>query len=108
VDKALSGVIGQRGCAALFQRSLHLASSDYPWLGAAYSGAAESGAFGALRSVLAQQTPEQAAAAHDSLLQTFLDLLADLIGESLTRRLLQAAWDSSSSGHAVPRTHPHE
>ena len=108
MDKALSGVIGQRGSSALFQRCLHLAASDYPWLGAAYAGAAESGAFSSLRTALAQQTPEQAAAAHDSLLQTFLDLLAELIGESLTRRLLQAAWDPSSSGHAIPRTPPNE
>lgn len=99
-------MIGQRGSAALYQRSLHLARADYPWLGAAYEGAAERGEFDALRSALAQQTPEHAAAAHDSLLQTFIDLLADLIGESLTQRLLQAAWDSPSSGHAVKDTSP--
>jgi len=94
-------VIGLRGSAALYERSLHLAQADFLWLGAAYPGAAEPGRFAALRSVLVQQTPQQAAAAHDSLLHTFVNLLTDLIGASLTRRLLQDAWEPPSSGHSA-------
>lgn len=101
IDKALSPVIGLRGSAALFERSLHLAQADYPWLGAADEHAAGARQFGALRSLLVQQTPDQAAAAHDFLLHTFVNLLTDLIGASLTRRLLQAAWEPPSSGHAA-------
>ena len=101
VDKALSPVIGQRGSAALYERSLHLAQAEYLWLGAAYQGAAEPGGFAALRAALVQQTPEQAAAAQDFLLHTFINLLTDLIGTSLTRRLLQSAWDLPSNGHSV-------
>jgi hypothetical protein len=98
-------VIGQRGSAALYQRALHLARAHYSWL-AACEGAGERGEFDALRSALSTQPPEHAAAAHDSLLQTFIDLLADLIGESLTQRLLQAAWESPARGHAVKDTSP--
>jgi hypothetical protein len=101
VDKALSPVIGLRGSAALYERSLHLAQADYPWLGAAHEIAAEPRHLAVLHAALVQNTPEQAAAAHDFLLQTFVTLLTDLIGASLTRRLLQAAWEPPSSGHAA-------
>ena len=102
----MSPVIGQRGSAALYERSLHLAQADFLWLGAAYPDAAESGGFAAFHAALVQQTPEQAAAAQDFLLHTFINLLTDLIGPSLTRRLLQAAWEPSSSGQAVEDKSP--
>ncbi|MEO5670827.1 MAG: hypothetical protein ABIR26_09070 [Ramlibacter sp.] len=98
VDSELSPVIGRRGCSALYRRSLLLAQVDFPWLQAAYEGAATPGDFASLRDALVKQTALQAAAAHDALTQTFRDLLADLIGRSLTNRLLQAAWDSPSGG----------
>ncbi len=94
-------MIGPRGSAALYERSLHLARADYLWLGAACEIAAEPGEFDPLRSALAQQTPGLAAAAQDRLFQIFIELLTDLIGASLTRRLLQAALDLPSSGHAA-------
>lgn len=106
IDRALSPVIGQRGSAALFERSMHLVRESYPWLGGASDAAAERDQFAALRAALAQQAPGHAAAAHDSMLQTFLSLLADLIGESLTQRLLRDVWAPPSSGHAVEDTSP--
>jgi len=99
VDAALAPVIGLRGSAALYRRSLHLARADYPWLAAASEGPAAPGDFAPLHAALVQQTGVLAAAAHDAMLRIFHDLLADLIGRSLTQRLLQAAWDSSSGGH---------
>jgi len=101
VDGALAPVIGPRGSAALYKRSLHLARADFPWLAAAYEGAVDPGDFGALRAALAKQDAPAAAAAHDATLQIFHDLLADLIGRSLTQRLLQSVWESPSSGNAV-------
>jgi hypothetical protein len=101
IEHALSPVIGQRGSAALYQRSLHLARVDYPWLAAVYESAAEPRDFDALHAALVQQTAEHAAAAHDRVLHTLLGLLADLIGQSLTERLLQSAWNPPSSGSAV-------
>ena len=39
-----------------------------------------------------------AAAASDALLQTFRDLLASLLGDALSERLLKAALDNASNG----------
>jgi hypothetical protein len=101
IDRSLSPVIGQRGSAALYRRSLHLAREDYPWLAVVYESAAEGRDFADLHAALVQQTAEHAAAAHDHALQTMLDLLTELIGHALSERLLQSAWDSPSSGTAV-------
>ena len=91
IDGALSPVIGARGTAALYQRSVHRALQDHPWLAAAYEGALQPGDFASLRAAMSQQTGANSAAAHDAILQTFQDLLDNLIGRSLTQRLLQAA-----------------
>lgn len=101
VHAALSAVIGQRGVAALYKRSLHVACTDYPWLAAAYEGALQPGDFTSLHAALAQQDAAIAAAAHDATMQILHDVLANLIGLSLTDRLLQAVWDHSSAGNAV-------
>ncbi len=104
VHAALSPVIGARGSAALYKRSLHLARSAYPLLAKAYDAASEGGEYSALRAVLTQQSAADAAAAHDAMLRTFHDLLADLIGRSLTQRLLQAAWGAPSGADAEEDT----
>lgn len=106
VDRALSPIIGSRGMAALYKRSLHLAIAEHPWLAAAYEGALQPGDFASLRSALSQQTATIAAAAHDAMLQIFEDLLNNLIGRSLTQRLLQTVWDHPSSGDAVQDNSP--
>lgn len=98
IDAALSPVIGPRGNAALYRRSLHLARAHYPWLEAAYEGAVRPGDYSALHAALSQQPAADAKQAHEAMLQTFQDLLADLIGGSLTQRLLQAIWEPPSSG----------
>ena len=38
VDAALLPIVGQRGVAALYKRSLHLANAAHPWLGAPQDG----------------------------------------------------------------------
>jgi hypothetical protein len=101
IDGALSPIIGARGIAALYKRSLYLALADHPWLAGAYEGDRQPGDFASLRAVLSQQTARNAAAAHDALLQTFEDLLDSLIGKSLTQRLLQTARDQLPSGAAA-------
>ena len=106
IDAALSPVIGPRGSAALYKRSLHLARADYPWLAAAYEGAVHPGDFAALHTALAQRDAPGAAAAQDAVLKIFHDLLADLIGRSLTQRLLQSVWQPPSSGNAVQDERP--
>ena len=106
VHAALAPLIGQRGSAALYKRSLHLARADYPWLVAAFEGATHAGDFVSLHLTLSQQPAVMAATAHDALVQIFLDLLTDLIGRSLTDRLLQTVWESPSTGTAVQDVSP--
>ena len=97
IDTALAPVIGPRGSAALYKRSLHLARVSHPLLAEACEAISHPGVYRALRKTLSKQTAADAAAAHAAMLRTFHDLLADLIGRSLTRRLLQSAWEPSSS-----------
>lgn len=100
IDAVLSPIIGQRGVLALYKRSLYLARTHYPWLAAVHESALQAGEFGALQTALLQQTNSNAAAASGALLQTFFDLLTNLIGKSLTERLLQSVWDDTPSGNA--------
>ena len=104
IHAALSPVVGARGSAALFKRSLHLASRGHPWLTSAYEGSSQAGDFTALRMALSKQDGATAGAAHDAMQRLFHDLLAELIGRSLTHRLLQAAWELPTSGSAVQDT----
>jgi len=106
VDAALSPVIGQRGVAALFKRSLSLTRPAHAWLAAVQEGADRPGDFAALKTALSQQTSSDAVAANGELLQKFLDLLTHLIGESLTARLLRSVWDNSSSDGTVQDISP--
>ncbi|KRB14689.1 hypothetical protein [Rhizobacter sp. Root16D2] len=101
VDGALSPVIGVRGVAALYKRSLHLARARHPWLDAAADGTHES-----LRETLSWQSPDIAAAAHADVLQTFCDLLNQLIGSTLTDRLLAPVRELAASGHAAQDPSP--
>ena len=106
IDAALSPIIGQRGVAALFMRSLHLSRAHYPWLTMAAESIPPQNDFTALQTAVAQQTCADAMAANAALLQNFTDLLANLIGASLTERLLRSVGDHPSSGHAVQETTP--
>jgi hypothetical protein len=86
----LSPVIGPGGVAALYQRAQHLIRGPYPWLATVREDPLLPGEFAALQRVLSQQTSAQIAAANGALLQSFSDLLTNLIGVSLTERLLRS------------------
>jgi hypothetical protein len=106
IEAALSPIVGQRAVAALYKRSLTLIRADYPWLSVGEGDAHRephgnrSDDFGLLRTALSQQTSSNAIAAHRALLQTYLDLLTGLLGESLTERLLRSVCDTLSSDDA--------
>lgn len=106
IDAALSPIVGPRGVAALYRRSLYLTHRDHPSLTSVAEGAREPGDFDSLQAALAQQTSANAAAANGALLHAFTTLLASLIGAALAERLLLSALDHPSSGHAVPETTP--
>ena len=101
VDAVLSSVFGRHGVSALFVRSLHLARAKYPWLeevrpgtGATVGTNDTSAAsdFASLRAALAKREPSLALEANGWLLKTFCDLLARLLGEALSQKLLQPVW----------------
>ena len=89
---ALSPIIGAAGVAALFQRSVFLRLAEYPWL-ANVSEPPPAGEFSSLRRELSQQGRAVAVAANAALLQSLAQILGNLIGVSLTTRLLQPVWE---------------
>lgn len=104
IDAALSPIIGHRGVAALYRRSLHLTRSDHACLAPVHEGELPPGDFGPLRAALSKQTSVDAAAAHGALLQVFCDLLTNLIGASLTGQLLRSVLDNLTGGNAAQDT----
>jgi hypothetical protein len=101
ISAALSPIIGQRGAMAVYKRSLALTRADYPWLAAAQEHSLHPDDFAALQQALALQTRPNAAAANGALLQRFTELLNNLIGPSLSERLLRSVWDNRLKSHDV-------
>jgi hypothetical protein len=106
IDQALTPIIGQRGVAALYKRSMHLASRAHPWLPRSREGVHPAMDVTALTTELALQTAAAGAAAGGQLLQTFCELLTSLIGPSLTERLLRTVWATFLSGPSAQETTP--
>ncbi|MGJ7542988.1 hypothetical protein [Variovorax sp. LT1R16] len=86
----LGSLIGSRAAGALYVRSLHLTRPGFPWLSQAVE--ASDALFSTLYSDLCAREANEARQAGAGLLRTFADLLATLIGEPLTHRLLRSAW----------------
>lgn len=106
IDDALTPILGPRGVAALYQRSLHLAAVAYPGLAARDESDPPAVGPAALKAALARRGSTAAAIAGNAFLQTFHDLLASLIGPSLSGRLLRAAWENSSGTPPAQDTSP--
>lgn len=97
IESALQPVLGQRGVAALFKRTLHLTATRHPWLAALSLGSTDSAVdMVELTEFFAQQSPSVATEAGCALFAIFRDLLTTLIGDRLSDRLLQPAWSTSS------------
>jgi hypothetical protein len=105
-DAALSPIIGHGGVAALYRRSLFLARASNSWLPGVHEGALDPVEFTELQATVAQQSAADAAAATDALFETFRGLLTELIGSSLTERLLRPVPDPTSHGDAVQDNSP--
>jgi len=92
IDQVLHPILGHRGVAALYNRSLKLAARAHPWLGVVPPGALSAVDPSALKAVLVQQSVARALAGGDALFRSFRGLLTSLVGASLTERLLQSVW----------------
>jgi hypothetical protein len=104
ITQALSPIIGPAGIAALYQRSVFLTRREHPSLQSAAALAPAPDEFAPLRMALAALPAHEAANTATALVRTFHDLLAYLIGDSLTERLLRSVWTPPSSGQAVQDT----
>ena len=87
----LTLIIGERGFASLYSRSLHRAGAQFAWL-APHPPQATADALRLLGASLAMRAPAEAQAANGALLNVFIDTLIILIGELLTNSILRAAW----------------
>jgi len=90
-------IVGEDGFDSLYARSLFLSRSTFPWLTASPLPPKTDHRFAELKGSLEGQTPAQASEANSLLLITFTDILASLIGEPLTTRILQLAWGDDIS-----------
>ncbi len=104
VDAALRPVVGQRGVAALFSRSVKLTAAAHPWLAQVGQDALSEFDPATLKPLFEQQTAAMALSCGNKLLVNFHQLLASLIGSALTERLLQPVWDRSLDESPLPDT----
>jgi hypothetical protein len=102
IHAVLAPVIGHRGVVALYERSLHLSSRAYPWLAAPKEGFRGGMDLEGLRQLVAQQDGETAAAGAGLLLKSFHELLAGLVGVTLTSQLLGAPPSLGPSPDTTP------
>lgn len=94
-------IIGQRGVAALYHRSLKLTARSHPWLAVVPAGPLADADLAALKAAFTRQSAEAAVAGGDVLFETFRELLASLVGDPLTERLLRSVWTPPQG--AVPQ-----
>ena len=85
-------IIGSGGFSALYQRSLALAGQEFPWIVATNQNVNVQGSFHELNVHLSQRSPGEATEALVTVMTIFVDVLAKLIGSSLTTRILSSAW----------------
>lgn len=92
ISARLVPVIGARGVEVLFGRTLYLAGKSFSWLGGAADRGRGTPSIDVIRARLGRQEAAVAAAASCEFLFVFAGLLATLIGDSLTDRLLGPVW----------------
>lgn len=97
INTTLIPIVGPKGVAALYRRSLYLCTSLHPRLAGTYESPVNAMDLMELKSLLVQQSPADALFFGEELLKAFYELLATLIGPSLTARLLRAVWENSLS-----------
>ena len=90
-------IVGEDGFNSLYARSVFLAQPAFPWLTASSLSLQHDQRFAELKKGLEGQAPSQAREANSLLLLTFTGILAALIGEPLTTRILCSAWGDDAS-----------
>ena len=93
IGAALAPIVGSRGVAVLYKRSLFLTSREHPALSGMHENVQSTMDLSPLAAALASLSEAEANAVGAALLQSFYELLGSLVGLSLTERLLGALWD---------------
>jgi hypothetical protein len=99
----LAPVIGARGVDILFNRALYLTSTSFPFLALAGNRGRGTAPLEAIRAQIEQQDARVAAAVSCEFLFRFTALLATLVGDSLTDRLLDPVWALTLPGSEQER-----
>ena len=97
ISARLTPVIGSHGLEVLLSRTLYLAGRSYSWLGVAGDLHLGAPPLDVIRARLGRQQASVAAAASCEFMFIFTELLAILIGDSLTDRLLDPVWALAAS-----------
>lgn len=105
IDQAMRPIIGRGGIEALFHRALEMTVEAHPWLADGLTSKPNKvnlevsfPDLDPLIQLLAKQEASHFAAASDTLLVNFYNLLTNLIGLSLTDRLLRPMLDPLLNG----------
>lgn len=88
--RELQPLVGELAAAALYRRSVHLARSSFQR--APDDALTQDDLLTPLQHDLGSRSAAEAQKGSRALLNSFVDLLASLIGESFTLRLLRKAW----------------
>lgn len=105
-DASLVSIIGPKGVAALYRRSVQLCTSLHPSLVGTYLPLPEKLDLLHLKSILIQQDQNDVIFFGEELLKALYALLATLIGSSLSSRLLLDVWDNNLSAPPSQETSP--
>jgi hypothetical protein len=97
----LVAIIGEGGFQSLYARSVHLSRVDYPWMELNHPSQQSASRFAGLQVSLEGRDITEASEAGTALLSTFIDILASLIGETLTNSILCSAWGDGASDLAA-------
>ncbi|SMH64231.1 conserved protein of unknown function [Acidithiobacillus ferrivorans] len=88
-------IIGLDGFNALYQRSVILAEAKSPWQESDTKEMQSYDIITLLKHADGTQTPTQIRSINCLLLTTFSDILSSLIGDQLTSRILEVAWEGT-------------
>lgn len=93
IGAALTPIIGPRGVAALYKRSLYLTAQTHPALLGLQEKVQAAMDPSPLMAALAPLGDAEATRIGGALLIAFYELISSLVGPSLTERLLRSLWD---------------
>jgi hypothetical protein len=93
----VASLVSEEGFSFLLDRTIFLTAQSFQWAKVEPASSTEAG-LDNLRAKLATRTHEEALAASTFLLAGFIDLVASLIGDSLTVGILRSAWGDEALG----------